>query len=102
MLVKMLDKIITNLDNNQSSPAVIATMIDWSAVFDCNSKIFHYWRSGLFNQLLDNYLQGRCMIAKFNGTTSSTYNMHGGCRQGNLLGVLEYLYHVTTLLHCHW
>ena len=34
MLVKMLDKIITHLDNNQTSPAVIATMLDWSAAFD--------------------------------------------------------------------
>ena len=30
----MLDKIITHLDNNQTSPAVIATMLDWSAAFD--------------------------------------------------------------------
>ena len=106
MLVKMLDKIITHLDNNQTSPAVIATMLDWSAAFDrqCpNIAIQKFSTIGVrasINQILASYLQDRYMMVKFNGTTSSTYHMPGGGPQGTLLGVLEYLVQCNDNAHC--
>ena len=73
MLIKMLDKIITHLDNKQSLPAVIGTMLDWSATFDrqCpNIAIQKFSTIGVrasINELLASYLQDRYMMAKFNG-----------------------------------
>ena len=106
MLIKMLDKIITHLDNKQSLPAVIATMLDWSATFDrqCpNIAIQKFSTIGVWasiNELLASYLQDRYMMAKFNGITSSTYHMPGGGPQGTLLGVIEYLVQCNDYANC--
>ena len=34
MLIFLVDKILSQLDNNLGSPGVIATMLDWSAAFE--------------------------------------------------------------------
>ena len=34
MLISLVDKIPSHLDNNLGSPGVLATMLDWSAAFD--------------------------------------------------------------------
>ena len=52
------------------------------------------------NQLLASYHQGRYMMVKFNGTTSSIYHMPGGDLQGTLLGVLEYLVQCNDYANC--
>ena len=100
MLIKMLDKIITHLDNNQSLPAVIATMLDWSATFDRQCPNIAIQKFSTINELLASYHQDRYMMVKFNGITSSTYHIPGGGPQGTLLGVLEYLVQCNDNANC--
>ena len=97
MLISLVDKILSHLDNNLGSPGVLATMLDWSAAFDrlCPTLgIIKFMNLGVHPALLSvisSYLSNRSMSVKFNGSTSKTYHMPGGGPQGTLLGVLEYL-----------
>ncbi len=97
MLISLVDKILSHLDNNLGSPGVLATMLDWSAAFDrqCPTLgIIKFMNLGVRPALLSvisSYLSNRSMSVKFNGSTSKTYHMPGGGPQGTLLGVLEYL-----------
>ena len=97
MLISLIDKILSHLDNNLGSPGVLATMLDWSAAFDrqCPTLgILKFMNLGVRSALLSvisSYLSNRSMSVKFNESTSKTYQMPGGGPQGTLLGVLEYL-----------
>jgi len=84
LLVTMIDRILSHLDQNTNSPAVILTMLDWSAAFDrqCpNIGIRKFQelgvRSNILN-LLTSYLSNRFMCVKLNGVTSQKFHMPGG------------------------
>ena len=97
MLISLVDKILSDLDNNLGSPGVLTTMLEWSAAFDRQCPtigIIKFMNLGVRPSLLSvisSYLSNRSMSVKFNGSTSKTYQMPGGGQQGTLLGVLEYL-----------
>ena len=97
MMVALVDKILSLLDETDGHAAVVAAMVDWSSAFDRQDptiaiRKFHLMglRSSLI-PILVSYLQDRRMIVKFNGSNSSTHSLPGGGPQGSLLGGIEYL-----------
>ncbi len=105
-LVKLVDSIKKHLDDNQSSPVVIGTMLDWSAAFDrqCpNLAIQKFMNIGVRSSILPvltSYLSGRSMSVKFNGCMSEVFSMPGGGPQGTLLGVIEYIVNSNDNANC--
>ena len=97
LLVALVDRILKHLDQNLNTPAVITTMLDWSAAFDRQCPtigIKKFLEMGVrpsIVHVLTSYLSNRSMSVKFNGNTSRVHHMPGGGPQGTLLGVLEYL-----------
>lgn len=97
LLVALVDRILRYLDQNLNSPAVIATMLDWSAAFDRQCPtigIKRFIELGVrpaIVHVLTSYLSNRTMSVKLNGAYSGVHSMPGGGPQGTLLGVLEYL-----------
>ena len=98
-LIKMIDKILTSLDNSSRGEvkAVIAQLIDWSKAFDLQCPklgIESFVKNGVrlsIIPVLISYFQDRTMVVKWHGTESSTRNLPGGGPQGTLIGPLEYL-----------
>ena len=98
-LIKMLDKILRAVDENNEneSYAVLISMIDWSQAFDrqCHTlgvqSFINNWVKDSLIPLMISYFQNRKMKVKWNGFTSSVFNMNGGGAQGGLPGILEYL-----------
>ena len=97
-LVKMINRILTCLDNNNKKEvnAVIVQLIDWNQAFDrqcpklgVNSFIKNGVRKSLIPVLI-NYFQDRKMTVKWNGKYSSIRSLPGGGPQGCYLGQLEY------------
>ena len=97
-LIKMINRILTCLDKNNTSEAyaVITNMVDWSQAFDrqcprlgVDSFIENGVRKSLIPVLV-NYFQDRRMRVKWHGEFSSTRNMPGGGPQGCYLGGIEY------------
>ena len=98
-LVKMLDKILTSLDENsvKKSVAVILGMIDWSQAFDRQSHklgIQSFIDNGVRPSLIPiliNFFQDREMKVKWKGLLSKSRALPGGGPQGGTLGIEEYL-----------
>ena len=97
-LIKMIDRVLTCLDTNNSKKAyaVIAELIDWNQAFDrqrptlgINSFIKNGVRKSLIPVLI-NYFLDRRMQVKRQGVLSSVRNMPGGGPQGCHMGQLEY------------
>ena len=42
MLISLVDKILSHLDNNQGSPLVLATMLDWSSKHTTCREVVHW------------------------------------------------------------
>ena len=97
-LVKMVHKILTILDTNNSEEkyAVISQLIDWSKAFDRQDPklgIQSFIKNGVrptIIPVLISFFQNRKMIVKWHGTTSSERNLPGGGPQGSTFGLLEY------------
>ena len=98
-LIKMINRILTSLDNNsrRETFAVVANMIDWSKAFprQCpklgvQSFIDNGVRPSLIPVLVS-YFQGRKMKVKWHQCVSSTRLLNGGGPQGATIGLLEYL-----------
>ena len=76
ILISLVDKILSHLDNHLGSPGVLATMLDWSAASDrqCPTLgILKFMNLGVRPALLSvisSYLSERSMSVKFNGSTS--------------------------------
>ena len=107
-LIKMVDRILTSLDSNNSNEAyaVITHLIDWSQAFDrqcpkmgINSFIENGVRKSLIPVLI-NYFQNRRMKVKWHGKISSIRNMPGGGPQGCYLGQQEYSSQSNDSGHC--
>ena len=97
MLVCMVNRILSLLDNNTEASAVIAAMVDWASAFDRQDPtkaIQKFLKMGVRHSLIPvliSYLTERKMKVKFNGEISEEHSLIGGGPQGTLLGGLEYL-----------
>ena len=98
-LMKMINKILSNLDNNGRGDtfAVIATMIDWKQAFprQCPTLGVLSWitngvRPSLIPVLTD-FFRDRVMRVRWHGVMSTERTLNGGGPQGSTLGLLEYL-----------
>ena len=97
-LVKMLDKIHTQLDTNNQSEAyaTIISMIDWSKAFDRQCPklgVQSFIRNGVRKALIPlliNFFQDRKMQVKWQGLLSTVRALPGGGPQGCTTGLLEY------------
>ena len=98
-LVKMLHKILTQLDNNSGGDtfAVIAALIDWKQAFPrhCPTLGVQSWvRNGVRPELIPalvDFFRDRVMKVRWHGATSSVRTLSGSGPQGSTLGLLEYL-----------
>ena len=97
-LIKMINRILTCLDTNNSKEAyaVISQLIDWRQAFDrqcpklgIQSFIANGVRKSILPVLI-NYFQDRKMQVKWHGIISTLRDMAGGGPQGCHLGQLEY------------
>ena len=98
-LVKMVHKILTQLDNNSGGDtfAVVAALIDWKQAFprQCPTLGVQSWisngvRPELIPALID-FFRDRVMKVRWHGVTSSERTLSGSGPQGSTLGLLEYL-----------
>ena len=98
-LVKMLNRIVTALDNNSkgSVNAVLCLFIDYQAAFSrmchtlgVNSYISNGVRPSLIPCLIS-YYEDRKMYVRWHGQTSSQKNMPGSGAMGATFGILEFL-----------
>jgi hypothetical protein len=97
-LIKMIDRILTCLDTNNSKEAyaVICQLIDWNQAFDRQCPLLgikSFIENGVRKSVIPvlvNYFQDRKMKVKWHGVFSSVRNMPGGGPQGCHMGQLEY------------
>ena len=98
-LIKMLNRILTSLDNSSrgEAKAVMATLVDWKQAFprQCpklgiEAFILIGIRPALI-PILINYFQNRNMLVKWKGIYSTVRKLKGGGPQGGTFGILEYL-----------
>ena len=72
-------------------------MVDWAQAFDrqCHTLgVESFIKNGVRKSLIPllvSFFQGRKMVVRFNGETSSVHPLKGGSPQGDLMGILEYL-----------
>ena len=98
-LVKMMDRIISALDNNSKGEAVavIVTMIDWRQAFprQCPTlAIQSFIRNGVRPALIPilmSFFENRRMAVKWRDAMSVTKRLKGGGPQGSTKGVLSYM-----------
>ena len=97
MLVCLVNRILTLLDNKTEPTVVVAAMVDWTSAFDRQDPtlaIQKFLKMGVRPSLIPvliSYLTDRRMRVKFNGEISEEHQLVGGGPQGTLLGLLEYL-----------
>ena len=97
MLVCLVNRILSLLDNKAEPTVVIAAMVDWTSAFDRQDPtlaIQKFIKMGVRPALIPiliSYLSERRMRVKFNGEISEEHQLVGGGPQGTLLGGLEYL-----------
>ena len=97
-LVKMIHKILTTLDRNNSEEkyAVIAQLVDWSKAFDRQDPklgMDSFIRCGVRPSLLPilmNFFQQRMMTVKWQGCLSTMRDLPGGVPQGSIFGNIQY------------
>ena len=98
-LIKMINRILTVLDNNQRKDifAVVANLIDWNNAFprQCPKLgVESFMANGVRPSLIPvlvSYFQDRQMSVKWHGSRSVPKPINGGGPQGATLGILEYL-----------
>ena len=100
-LIKRIDFIIKNTDNQNKPNAVINLLADWSKAFNkCNHNIIirilitmkvPMW----LIRIIISYLEKRKMILGFRGCSSATKDMPGCTPQGTLLAVILYILHIS-------
>ena len=98
-LVKMLNKILSSVDQNSKNEAFCAILylVAWSQAFDrqphtlgVQSFIDNGVRPALI-PILVNFFQNRKMRVKWKGYLSTQRTLNGGVPQGGTLGIEEYL-----------
>ena len=98
-LVRMIHRILTNLDNNMKGEvnAVLALFVDWKAAYShqCHKLgIQSFIRNGVRPSLIPvliSYFQKRQMRVKFHGEISEKRHQPGSGAQGSTLGNWDFL-----------
>ena len=98
-LVKMLNKILSSVDQNSKNEAFCAILhlVDWSQAFDRQSHtlgVQSFIDNGVRPALIPilvNFFQNRKMRVKWKGYLSTQRTLNGGGPQGGTLGIEEYL-----------
>ena len=96
-LIKMIDKVLNDLDKKGESTAVIATLVDWSKAFprlDSTLGINSFLKNGVRASLIpiiSSFFENRRMCVKWHGEVSKVRPMPAGGSQGSTFGVLGYL-----------
>lgn len=91
-LIRILDFILKNTDNNQLPRAVINVLMDWSKAFNkCNHNIFMQILVKMevpewLLRLILSYLEKRKMCVRFRGVITTQKDIPGSTPQGTLLG----------------
>ena len=97
-LIKMLDRILTQLDKNKKHEvnAVLVQLVDWSQAFDRQCPLLGiqaFIRNGVRKSLIPvliNFFQDRKMKVKWRKKLSSIRDLPGGGPQGSSIGLIEY------------
>ena len=95
-LIKMLDRILTQLDRNNKHEvnAVLVQLVDWSQAFDRQCPqlgIEAFLRNGVRKSVIPvliNFFQKRKMRVKWKKEVSSIRDLPGGGPQGSSVGLL--------------
>ena len=98
-LIKFIDQILMNLDNNSKGDifSALATFVDWKQAFnrqDPKLGIESFINNGVRPSLIPvliNYFQGREMFVKWHGKQSKRRTLNGGGPQGGTFGIIEFL-----------
>ena len=97
MVVALMDRILSLLDQNTTRSAVLKTGADWDSAFDRGDPtitIQKFLRIDLrpfLIPLLQDFLSGRTCTVCYNTAESSLINLIGGFPQGSLIGQDAYL-----------
>ena len=97
-LIKMLDRILTQLDRNNKHEvnAVLVQLVDWRQAFDRQCPqlgIEAFLKNGVRKSVIPvlvNFFQQRKMRVKWKKEVSSIRDLPGGGPQGSSVGLLEY------------
>ena len=98
-LIKMIHRIVTNLDNSSKGEvkAVLCLFIDWKQAFsrqDHTLGIKSFIKNGVRSSLIPilmSYFEDREMRVKWHGEISDSKQLPGGGAMGATLGIWEYL-----------
>ena len=97
MMVSLMDRVLSLLDNNNSRSAVIMTGADWASAFErgdptmTTKKIICLGLRPSIVPLIISYKSGRVMSDLFNQAESGIIKLCGGFPQGSLIGQNCYL-----------
>ena len=92
MIVALMDRVLSLLDNNRTRSAVIMAATDWAAAFDrgdptkTTTKLIRLKLRASIVPLVISYMSGRSMSVKFNQSESGIYQLCGGFPQGSRIG----------------
>ena len=92
MIVALMDRVLSLLDNNRTRSAVIMAAADWAAAFDrgdptkTTTKLIKLKLRDSIVPLVISYISGRSMSVKFNQSESGIYQLCRGFPQGSRIG----------------
>ena len=92
MVVALMDRVLSLLDNNNTKSAVIMAAADWAAAYDrgdptkTTCKLIGLKLRPSITPLIISYMTGRSMSVKFNLEESGVYQLCGGFHQGSKIG----------------
>jgi hypothetical protein len=97
MIVALVDRVLSLLDQHPDKSAVILSGVDWASAFargDPTTTITRFIRLELrpsLVPLLVDYFSNRVMTVKFNSAESSVIKLIGGFPEGSLIGQDSYI-----------
>lgn len=103
--VKLVDRIINNMDNNKTKLTPVAIFMDLSKAFDTLNfdifltKIHYYGIRGTALNLIQNYLTTRQQYVEFKNCISTRQNVITGIPQGSILGPLFFSIYINDIIH---
>ena len=99
-LIRIIDELLFNLDNNRINGMVL---VDYCKAFDMVDhklllqKLKIYGIVGLEHKWCESYLSDRTQLVSLNGEESSTATMHHSVPQGSILGPLFFILFINDL-----
>jgi hypothetical protein len=97
MVVALMDRILSLLDQNTAKSAVLMTGADWDSAFDRGDPTITIQKFLKMDirpsivPLLQDFLSGRTCTVRYNSAESSLIRLTGGFPQGSLIGQDSYL-----------